>query len=354
MVSAVAQRRGLGKVVAVDIHGAKMAHRYRIPIGHIGHLNQIPRYDVPRALAMRPEVITVYSVQSARWISEAAGAMGITQDLLLRVYAPGDVFFEGQEGGFREAEVMDAAREILGLPHVRIVGTTSFPVLYYNFEDSREPVRPNPNFATITRVAGRLRDELGIEIRQVNAPGNTAIATFPLLKEHGATHVEPGHGLLGTTPYQINQADSVEKPVYAYVSEVSHHWEGRAYAFGGGIWSLLGQFMDKRWPITALVGSDPDSAKENPLDYEHRNQIIDYHVSLLPGERARIGDTVVLGLYTQSQMTRSHIAPVSGIQRGEPRVRGLFDHATHMLDDDYEPIPLETARHLVQDVAAEY
>src|SRR5438045_725555 len=106
-VTLVALKQGLYKTVAVDIHGARMMHRYGIPIGHIGHLNQIPKHDVEKALAMRPDVITVYSVEAARRISEAAARQGITQNLLVRVYRPGDIFFAGQEGGFRFDELLD-------------------------------------------------------------------------------------------------------------------------------------------------------------------------------------------------------------------------------------------------------
>ena len=45
LVNLVAIKNGLYKVVAVDIQGAKILHRYGVPIGH-GHLNQIPRCDL--------------------------------------------------------------------------------------------------------------------------------------------------------------------------------------------------------------------------------------------------------------------------------------------------------------------
>lgn len=53
------------------------------------------------------------------------------------------------------------------------------------------------------------------------------------LARDGATQVEPGHGLTGTTPLHA-VADLAEEPAIAYVSEVSHLWNGKAYVFGGG------------------------------------------------------------------------------------------------------------------------
>ena len=353
IVTAVALSQGIDKTVAVDVHCAKLLHRYGLPVGHIGHLNQIPKHDTQRALAMRPDLWTVYSVEAAARISEAATAAGVTQEILLRVYRPDDVFFPGQEGGFREAEAIDAARQIMTFPNVRIVGVTSFPVLAYSFaEDSGLPGF-NPNMATIVRTAERLRDELGLEISVINAPGNTSRDTLAMLKEAGATHVEPGHGLFGTAPYQMVMGTQPEKPAYVYVSEISHIYEGLGYAFGGGVWSLLQGFLGPNWPLGGFVGSTPAAARDNLLDYVHIDQIIDYHLVLAEGARCRIGDTVVFPMHTQAQMTRTHVVPVSGISTGNLRVWGIFDHAATMLDADYAPVSVDAVNALIAEVSSQ-
>lgn len=354
MVTAVALHHGLDKTVAVDIQCARLLHRYRIPVGHVGHLNQIPVRDIPEVLDMRPDVVTVYSVEAARRISAAAEAAHTHQDLLLRVYRPNDVFFPGQEGGFRAAELIQAAREIQALPAVRIVGVTSFPVLSYDFTGVRETAF-NPNMQTIVEAAEQLRNELGIEITQINAPGNTSISTLAMLREGGATHVEPGHGLTGTTPPQIVEPDHVELPAYVFVTEVSHHYEGKAYGIAGGaLWALMGGFLDANWQMGGLVGSDPRTALANRLDYDHLDQIIDYHIPLVPGDRANIGDTVVFPTYTQAHMTRAQIVPVSGIQSGKPRVWGVFDHATTMVDRNWNPVPPNEVIRLIDELLEQY
>src|SRR4051794_28387954 len=51
-VSALALARGLHKMVAVDVQCVLLLHRYGIPVGHMGHLNQIPRHLVPAMMAM--------------------------------------------------------------------------------------------------------------------------------------------------------------------------------------------------------------------------------------------------------------------------------------------------------------
>ena len=57
---------------------------------------------------------------------------------------------------------------------------------------------PTPNLATLEAAAARLRDAGVAEVR-VNAPGANSAALFALLAERGATQVEPGHALTGTT-----------------------------------------------------------------------------------------------------------------------------------------------------------
>jgi predicted amino acid racemase len=359
VVTQVAIKRGLNKAVAVDIHCARALHRYGVPVGHIGHLNQVPAREMDAAVAIGPDVITVYSVENARMISAAAAKAGVTQDLLVRPIGPDDVFFPGQEGGFPVDEVVAAAAQIQELPNVRVVGVTSFPVLRYNFgEDNRAEPEANPNLETIRRVAQELTEQLGIEITQINAPGNTSVETLDLLAAGGATHVEPGHGLLGTTPNHILDGTLPEIPAYAYVSEVSHHFNGRAYAFGGGLWTQLAGFLrlpdGTEPPLQGLVGSNLEELMSTVVTNEPLEQIIDYHASLQPGEVAKVGDTVVLAFYTQAQMNRSYIVPVSGIASGEPEPHGVFDVGTHMLDEDYAALPVAQVKREIERVLERY
>lgn len=350
-VSALALAQGLYKLVAVDVACSLMARRYDIPVGHMGHLNQIPRHLVPAMVAMHPDVITVYNLDHARWIESAAADQGITQDLLIRVYAPGDIFFDGQEGGFSEDEVPGVVKELSRLHHIRLVGVTSFPCVSYNHHPG-ETFNVTPNMQTILRAAATLR-ELGIEVRQINAPGNTSSIVMPLLKEHGATHVEPGHGLLGTTPNHLYSGNLPEKPAYLYLSEISHHVGERAYAYGGGLFHD-GYLPDA--PLDALVGATWEEAQQNKVGYLHEiKQIIDYHIELLPGNRCRPGDSVLLAYRTQMQMTHSSIAPISGLSGKYPlRLHYLFDHASTALDEHYHPVDPATVRRDIDALIAQY
>jgi predicted amino acid racemase len=341
-VSALALANGLHKIVAVDATCSLMAHRYGLPVGHMGHLNQIPRYTVPFLVAMRPEVITIYNIEHARWIDSAAADLDIMQDLLIRVSAAGDVFFDGQEGGFSESEVPAVVDALSHLHHVRLVGVTAFPCVRYNHR-ADEKSEVTPNMHTILRAAARMRSS-GVEVKQINAPGNTSTMTMPLVAPLGATHVEPGHALTGTTPNHAFFGDALpERPAYVYVSEISHHVGDRAYAYGGGLFHDGYQAGSQ---VGAYVGSTWEEAADNGVEYLHDvQQIIDYHVILRPGDRCKVGDTALLCYRTQMQMTRSYIAVVSGLSgKREMKLHYLFDHASTALDDQFNPVDPTTVR----------
>lgn len=334
-INHLALANGLDKIVAVDATGALMCNRYNLPLGHVGHLNQIPRHLVPAMVAMKPDVFTIYNIEHARWINEAAKELNIVQDLLIRVYADGDVFFDGQEGGFAEQEIPHIVSELTALSNVSLVGVTAFPCLRYN-ETTEQRVEVTPNIHTVTRAVEQLR-ELGVEIKQINTPGNTSCSVMSLLKEYGATHVEPGNALLGTTPNHAFHCDEAEQTAFAYVTEVSHHYDGRAYAYGGGVYHT--SYSDR---IDGLVGSAWEDAKENGVEYIHDVvQDIDYHMQLKPkqGQRCEVGDTVLFGYRTQMHMTRSYILPISGLSgQRELKLHYLFDNANTALDKSFNPV----------------
>jgi len=350
LVNLVAIKNGLYKVVAVDIQGAKILHRYGVPVGHIGHLNQIPRCDIEFALSLNPDVITIYSFDIAEVLSRTAQKMGKVQNLLLRVVGPKDQFFVGQEGGILEDQLENIVKKIGELHHVKIVGVTSFPCIRYN--PTRDiPVEITENFRTIIRAADKMK-KMGIEITQINAPGNTSSDTFPLLSSFGATHVEPGHGLLGTTPNHAFKEGLPEKPCYVYLSEVSHFVEENAYVFGGGFWSDI---YDEKQVSRALVGNSSQNIFQNEFESIPMKRIIDYHGALKNAAgKVKTGDTVIFGFRTQMQMTRSQIAIVSGISKMSPRVEALFDHAGTMITFNHDVVATPDALQIINEVVDRY
>ena len=118
-------------------------------------------------------------------------------------------------------------------------------------------VKPTPNLETLRRAAEALADA-GRGRIEVNAPGTTSSATVQALAEAGATQIEPGHGLTGTTPLHAVE-DLPEIPAVVYLTEVSHLAGGEAFCFGGGL------YIDPVFPdyqVRAIVAREPTATVE--------------------------------------------------------------------------------------------
>jgi predicted amino acid racemase len=311
---------GLDAAVAVDIDDARAVHRAGMRLGHLGHLVQVPRADADAAAAMEPEHWTVFSADKAREASAAAGRQGREQTLLARVHAAGDRFYPGHEGGFPAEEIVRVADELDRLEHARFGGITTFPALL--FDADRRAVAPTPNLATLQRCADAL-SAAGRDRIEINAPGTTSSVTFAAVAEAGATQVEPGHGLTGTTPLHAVE-DLPEIPAALYLSEVSHEHAGRAYAFGGGL------YIDPvfpPYPLRALVTDTPTTEADALADVTiPPADAIDYYAMIDASRNrpVRTGDSVVFGFRIQAFVTRAHVAGLTGVSSGQPSVAGIW------------------------------
>jgi predicted amino acid racemase len=311
---------GIDAFVAVDMADARRIHAAGHRVGHIGHLVQVPRREAAAAAAMAPDYWTVYSPEKAHEAAKASVDAGRDQRLLARIFAAGDIFYKGHEGGFPAEEAGRVADELDRLGRVTFAGITTFPALL--FDQELGEVRPTPNLRTLERAAETLR-QLGRDDLEINAPGTTSSEVVGILAGAGATQVEPGHGLTGTTPLHAVR-DLPELPAVLYLTEVSHFHALRAYAFGGGM------YIDPVFPayqVKALVGSEPDQALRDHVPAElPPPEAIDYYGMLDVTERhpVAVGDTVIFGFRIQAFVTRAFVVPVSGVQTGTPRVEGVW------------------------------
>lgn len=353
LVTHAALNEGIGSTVAVEAQDAFYLSRFGLPVGHVGHLVQIPRGNLRSVISMHPEIMTVFSVEKAKQISDAAVGLGCVQDIVIRVRADGDIIYPNEEGGIWEDDLDSAARTIGGYEGVRIVGVTTFPATLFN--PKTEQQEATVNFDTILRAAEKL-SSLGCDVRQINAPGASATIGFDVVAEKGGTHAEPGHALTGTTPQVLAPgANSPERSAIVYLNEVSHVFEGKGYVFGGGFYAcdtgaLIGddkKYHGSEWNPHAFVGRKPETIMEQkvPVDkgsfFGRTWNATDYYGgTLLPEGPAdiRVGDTVVYGFRPQAFTTRANVAVIENVD-GEPRVLGVFDRALNLLDGDGYPQP---------------
>ncbi|WP_104090798.1 alanine racemase [Cryobacterium sp. N19] len=313
---------GISHAVGVDLECAIAARNGGLAVGHLGHLVQIPRHQAVIAASLQPLYWTVFSETKAHEAGAASVALGRVQDLLLRVVAPEDRFYAGHEGGFPLDGLVAAADRIDTIPGVRVAGVTTFPATLFDAESGTAVATPNR--ATLTR-AKLLLEASGRRNVQVNAPGTTSISVLADLAAAGATQVEPGHGLTGTTPLHAVE-DLVEEPAIAYVSEVSHFYDDSAYVFGGGLYvdPVLG---DSHTNALVYRGGSPRLTDAVELAVAMpAAESIDYYCSIPLGPEAsiEIGDTVIFGFRPQVFVTRALTAAISGISSGTPRVEGIW------------------------------
>ena len=349
---------GIRQAMAHDIEGAKNLHRHGIPISHVGHFGQIPTSELKYVLEkIRPDVITVFSVDKAKQISQIASKLQINQGLLLKVIDDPRLELLMVGGGFTEAETVDAARQIQRMDNVRVAGVTSYPAFVFSLFAKEYQV--TPNFRTMMRTAERLEKELGIRMEQINAAGRNSVENMKLAAQTGATHVEPGHSFLGTLPCFAFLENSVEIPAVVYVTEVSHFFSGHALAFGDsymttvGFGSVKSDIMYEY--VSACVGSDPDSLLENvvparPQFLPHDDSGWFLYCCLIPDTKKEIhvGDTAVFSFQPQVFRTpKGRVAVLDGIHKGKPRLLGLFDRTGMLIDrQDDEPAGYDRSKTL--------
>lgn len=302
---------GYAGAVVVDFKEAQVMMRHDIPIGNVGHLVQIPEGMVEEVVAYGPEVITVYTADKVRSISRAAQKLGKVQKILIRVFGDGDMIYPGQTAGIHLNELAAFVGEVRDLPGIQIAGITSFPCFLYNAE--ADDIAPTANLQTVLKAKQILVDN-SIQPEIINTPSTTCCRTLERMAEYGCNCGEPGHGLTATTPHHVDHAQP-EKACIAYVSEVSHNFDGLGYCYGGG-------FYRRSHVENALVGTAAEglrSVKVIPPSVE----AIDYHFGL--SESCAVGETVIMAFRFQVFVTRSDMVLLEGVSSGKPVVSGVWD-----------------------------
>lgn len=302
---------GYDGAVVVDFKEAQVMMRHNIPIGNVGHLVQIPEAMVEQVVAYGPEVITVYTADKVRSISRAAQKLGKVQKVLVRVFGDGDMIYPGQTAGIHLNDLAAFVAQIRDLPGIQVAGITSFPCFLYS--EKEDDIAPTPNLQTVLKAKQILVDN-GITPEIINTPSATCCRTLELMAKYGCNCGEPGHGLTGTSPYHVDH-EQPEKSCIAYVSEISHNFDGKAYCYGGG-------FYRRSHVENALIGTDAQAlrpVKVVPPSVE----AIDYHFGL--DQLCQVGETVIMAFRFQVFVTRSDMVLLEGVASGNPVVSSVWD-----------------------------
>lgn len=303
-VARVLVSSGIHQAVAVDLECGIAAWNSGMAIGHIGHLVQIPRTDHAHALKLTPDYWTIFNLDHGSMLNDSLSAERASQKILLRVYQEGDIFYPGHEGGFPIEDLDEVVHQLSGFNHLEIAGVTSFPTTL--FDPVAKANVATPNRRTLEQARKRLA-KIGIAKVEINSPGTTSTDNISSLAEAGATQVEPGHGLTGTTPAHAF-TDLPEIPAVLYVSEVSHLWNGMAFVFGGGLY--VDPVIARGDTYALIADNDVSSAHE----WRRRRVMmpdpssIDYYarIPLEDGESIAPGSTVIFGFRVQTFVSRAN------------------------------------------------
>lgn len=315
-------RGGADGYVAVDMGCARPIAAHGHTIGNLGHLVQIPRAETAEAARLRPEYWTIFSRNKALEASWAVAAEGNSQEVLLRIWDHGDVFYPGHEGGFQLQELPEAIDYVNGLQGLRFAGLTTFPALL--FDTGTGKVSATHNVETLGNGVEMALAHLGADFPiEVNAPGTTSTAVLDMLAGAGATQVEPGHGLTGTSPLHAVE-ELPEKPAVLYLTEVAHVHQGVPLCFGGGF------YVDpvfEPYATKVAVATGPEDLGRDPVPIDMPDPAgIDYYARLHPeGRTLQEGDTVIAGFRIQAFVTRSLVVGVAGVSSGVPEVTGVWN-----------------------------
>jgi predicted amino acid racemase len=311
---------GISGSVAVDYECGVYSHAAGLKISHIGHLVQIPKSQISRAIALEPALWTIFSLAQAKEIAKIAVENNKVVNVSLRVWDEDCTFYKGHEGGFHSSEVLDVAKQLSNIKNLKLAGVTSFPALL--FDKNTNKLKITKNAELIQKVAVQLEELLGYGLIR-NMPGTTSLDGIEMLAKAGATQVEPGHGLTGTTPLSA-VVETIEKPAIAYVTEVMHHHQGRAFVLGGGLYvdPVLGDI-----PTKAAVFTDSGDFEILEADMPNPGAI-DYYAALSPNKSGKlppIGSTVIFGFRPQVFVSRGMTV---GIENSSTNPRALHHYGS--------------------------
>jgi predicted amino acid racemase len=305
---------GIRRAVAVDIEEAHTLHESGIRIGHLGHLVQVPSGELDAAVAeIKPEQITVMTIEQAQRVAAAAARNRSSQRLLLRVRGDHDFQFAGQRGGVPLPELLTATDCIDALDGVTFGGVTSFPCLLW--DDVAQRLTPTANLETLSK-AREMLTRSGRRELTYNAPGANCIAAMSLLADAGATQIEPGSALIGATPLHA-ATDQPEVPAMVYITEVSHSVGATTYVLGGGFYARSRLEAALVFTRSGTVSARAELGPAGEIDYYGS-------VTMPAGTAAHAGDTVVYSFRSQVFVTRAAVAVVEDLAAGG-RLVGIYD-----------------------------
>lgn len=296
---------GYKGAVCVDFKEVEVMMKNNLKLCNIGHLVQIPKNMLSRVIEYGVEIITVYSYDMIKEISNIALSLNKTQDIMLRILDENSEIYPGQEAGFSVNEVKELIPKLKDLKGVKLNGITSFPCFLYSPDE--KCIKETNNLFSVLEVNEFLKKQ-NLYVKHINLPSVSTVENIKKIYSYGGTDAEPGHALTGTTPLNIDSG--VEIPAYLYISEISHVFKNNSYFYGGGY-----------YPRGHMKHGYIDNKIVNVNNFNAIN--IDYYLSL--EGKYNIFDLIILCFRTQMFVTRSDIVLIEGIHSNNIHIVGIYN-----------------------------
>lgn len=296
---------GYKGAVCVDFKEVEVMMKNNLKLCNIGHLVQIPKNMLSRVIEYGVEIITVYSYDMIKEISNIALSLNKTQDIMLRILDENSEIYPGQEAGFSVNEVKELIPKLKDLKGVKLNGITSFPCFLYS--PDKKCIKETNNLFSVLEVNEFLKKQ-NLYVKHINLPSVSTVENIKKIYSYGGTDAEPGHALTGTTPLNIDSG--VEIPAYLYISEISHVFKNNSHFYGGGY-----------YPRGHMKHGYIDNKIVNVNNFNATN--IDYYLSL--EGKYNIFDPIILCFRTQMFVTRSDIVLIEGIHSNNIHIVGIYN-----------------------------
>lgn len=296
---------GYKGAVCVDFKEVEVMMKNNLKLCNIGHLVQIPKNMLSRVIEYGVEIITVYSYDMIKEISNIALSLNKTQDIMLRILDENSEIYPGQEAGFSVNEIKELIPKLKDLKGVKLNGITSFPCFLYSHDE--KCIKETNNLFSVLEVNEFLKNQ-NLYVKHINLPSVSTVENIKKIYSYGGTDAEPGHALTGTTPLNIDSG--IEIPAYLYISEISHVFKNNSYFYGGGY-----------YPRGHMKHGYIDNKIVNVNNFNATN--IDYYLSL--EGKYNIFDPIILCFRTQMFVTRSDIVLIEGIHSNNIHIVGIYN-----------------------------
>lgn len=296
---------GYKGAVCVDFKEVEVMMKNNLKLCNIGHLVQIPKNMLSRVIEYGVEIITVYSYDMIKEISNIALSLNKTQDIMLRILDENSEIYPGQEAGFSVNEVKELIPKLKDLKGVKLNGITSFPCFLYSPDE--KCIKETNNLFSVLEVNEFLKNQ-NLYVKHINLPSVSTVENIKKIYSYGGTDAEPGHALTGTTPLNIDSG--IEIPAYLYISEISHVFKNNSCFYGGGY-----------YPRGHMKHGYIDNEIVNVNNFNATN--IDYYLSL--EGKYNIFDPIILCFRTQMFVTRSDIVLIEGIHSNNIHIVGIYN-----------------------------